>query len=218
MLKTYIFDLDGVIVNTAEYHYLAWKHLAERLGITFTESDNERLKGVSRVRSFEIILEVGDKKVDQGDFERYLDEKNSDYLRYIEKMDKSEILPGAMDALQYLKSKERNLAVGSSSKNAKTILETIELSDWFDAIVDGNDISKSKPDPEVFLLAAERTNSKPEECVVFEDAEAGIEAANAAGMCSIGIGSDEVLTEADYVFSRLHEISNEFLRDLCCSI
>jgi beta-phosphoglucomutase len=218
MLKTYIFDLDGVIVNTAIYHYLAWKNLAERLGITFTKSDNERLKGVSRVRSFEIILEVGNKEVSQVDFERYLEEKNRDYLTYINKMDQSEILPGVMDTLQFLKDKERKLAVGSSSKNAKTIVEKIALSIWFDAIVDGNDITRSKPDPEVFLLAAESTNSKPEECVVFEDAEAGIEAANAAGMCSIGIGSENVLTEADYVFAGLHEISNEFLSDLCCSI
>jgi beta-phosphoglucomutase len=214
MLKTYIFDLDGVIVSTAKYHYLAWKDLAERLGITFTESDNERLKGVSRVRSFEIILELGDKKVSDAAFEQYLGEKNKDYLAYIEKMDQSEILPGVMDTLQYLKSKERNLAVGSSSKNAKTILKEIELSDWFDAIVDGNDITESKPDPEVFLLAAERTNSKPEECAVFEDAKAGIEAANAARMCSIGIGSEKILNEADYVFAGLHKVSNEFLSDL----
>jgi beta-phosphoglucomutase len=214
MLKTYIFDLDGVIVNTAKYHYLAWKDLAERLDISFTEPDNERLKGVSRVRSLEIILELGNKKVNQEDFNRYLDEKNSDYLTYIEKMNRSEILPGVMDRLQYLKSKERKLAVGSSSKNAKTILEKIELSDWFDAIIDGNDITESKPDPQVFLLAAERTNSDPEDCVVFEDAEAGIKAANAAGMYSIGIGSKKVLTEADYVFPGLHKISNEFLSDL----
>jgi beta-phosphoglucomutase len=214
MLKTYIFDLDGVIVNTAKYHYLAWKDLAERLGIAFTESDNERLKGVSRVRSLEIILELGNKKVDRADFERYLDEKNEDYLAYIKKMDQSETLPCVVDTLQYLKSKERNLALGSSSKNAKTILDKIELSDWFDAIIDGNDITESKPDPQVFLLAAERTNSKPEECVVFEDAEAGIQAANAAGMCSIGIGSKNVLSEADYVFQGLYEVSNEFLSDL----
>jgi beta-phosphoglucomutase len=214
MLKTYIFDLDGVIVNTAKYHYLAWKDLAERLGISFTKSDNERLKGVSRVRSLEIILELGHKKVTHTDFERYLDEKNGDYLTYVEKMDQSEILPGVIDTLQYLKNKGRKLALGSASKNAKTILRRIALSDWFDAIIDGNDVTKGKPDPQVFLLAAERTHSKPEECVVFEDAAAGIKAANAAGMCSIGIGDKNVLNKADYVFWGLHEVSNKFLRDL----
>jgi beta-phosphoglucomutase len=214
MIKTYIFDLDGVIVNTAKYHYLAWKDLAKRLGIDFTKSDNERLKGVSRIRSFEIILELGNKKVNQADFERYLDKKNEDYLSYIEKMDQSEILPGVVDMLQYLKRNERKLVLGSSSKNAKTILKKIELIDCFDAIIDGNDITKSKPDPQVFLVGAERTNSKPEECVVFEDAAAGIEAANVAGMCSIGIGNKDVLNEADYVFPGIQEISNEFLSGL----
>lgn|SRR5690606_14192792 len=205
-IKTYIFDLDGVIVDTAKYHFLAWKKLADKLGINFTKAHNELLKGVSRIRSLEIILELGNKPISDADFDRYLIQKNNDYLTYIAQMDKSEILPGVLDALKFIKEKGGKIVLGSASKNAKPILEKVGLIEYFDAIVDGNDVSKAKPDPEVFLLGAERTNSKPSECVVFEDAVAGIQAANIAGMLSVGIGEKEILNEAQLVFKNFTEL------------
>ena len=213
-IRTYIFDLDGVIVDTAKYHYLAWKKTADELRIDFTKENNELLKGVSRIRSLEIILELGNKKISDAEFDRILNEKNENYLSYIDKMDASEILPGVLDVLKWIKEKGGKIVLGSASKNAKPILEKVGLMEYFDAIVDGNDVSKAKPDPEVFLLGAERTNSKPEESVVFEDAVAGIQAANNAGMLSIGIGEKEILKEADYVFQNFTEIENEFLEKL----
>ena len=208
-IKTYIFDLDGVIVDTAKYHYLAWKKSADELGIDFTKENNELLKGVSRIRSLEIILELGKKQISDAEFDRILNEKNKNYLGYIDKMDESEILPGVLEALKWIKEKNGQIVLGSASKNAKPILEKVGLMDYFDAIVDGNDVSKAKPDPEVFLLGAERTNSNPEECVVFEDAVAGIQAANNAGMLSIGIGDKEVLKEADLVAKNFTELNLE---------
>lgn len=213
-IKTYIFDLDGVIVDTAKYHYLAWKSLADELEIRFTKEDNELLKGVSRIRSLEIILELGKKTISDVEFDRLLNQKNRDYLAYIDKMNADEILPGVLDALNFIKEKGGNIVLGSASKNAQPILEKVRLLDYFDAIVDGNDVSKAKPDPEVFLIGAGKTNAKPEECVVFEDAVAGIQAANIAGMLSIGIGEKEILKEADFIFSDFNQISNEFLERL----
>lgn len=214
MITTYIFDLDGVIVDTAKYHFLAWKKLAGELGIDFTEEDNELLKGVSRVRSLEIILELGKKEISKEDFDRYLIEKNEDYLTYIDKMDESEILPGVLDTLKLLKKSGKKIALGSASKNAPKILEKVNLLDYFEVIVDGNSVTKAKPDPEVFLLGASKTDSEPKDCVVFEDAIAGIQAANNAGMISVGIGDKDVLTEADYVFSGFLEMDGEFLLNL----
>lgn len=211
---TFIFDLDGVIVDTAKYHYLAWKKLADELEIDFTHEHNELLKGVSRIRSLEIILELGKKEISTSDFERFLIQKNEDYLKYIDKMDASEILPDVLEKLKFIKSIHGKIVLGSASKNAKPILEKVGLINYFDAIVDGNDVSKAKPDPEVFLIGAQKVNSNPLECVVFEDAVAGIQAANVAGMLSIGIGSKETLNEADYVFTDFTQISNEFLQNL----
>lgn len=213
-IRTYIFDLDGVIVDTAKYHYLAWKKSADELGIDFTKENNELLKGVSRIRSLEIILELGNKQISDADFDRFLIQKNKDYLSYIEKMDKSKILPGVLNALNWIKEKGGKIVLGSASKNAKPILEKVGLMEYFDAIVDGNDVSKAKPDPEVFLIGAEKVNSNPKECVVFEDAVAGIQAANVAGMLSIGIGNKDILHEADYVFQNFTEIKNKFLEEL----
>ncbi len=211
MITTYIFDLDGVIVNTAQYHYLAWKRLANQLGIDFTEKDNELLKGVSRVRSLEIILNLGNKTLTEDEFKHYLIEKNEDYLTYIQKLNTSHILPGVERALTYLKSTNKKIALGSASKNAQTILKNVGLIHYFDALIDGHEVTHAKPDPEVFLLGAKRTQSAPEECVVFEDAVAGIQAANAAGMISIGIGQKDILNEANYIFSGFEEISTDFL-------
>lgn len=214
MITTYIFDLDGVIVDTAKYHYLAWKKLADELEIDFTLEHNELLKGVSRTRSLEIILELGKKEISTSDFERFLIQKNEDYLTYIDKMDSSEILPDVLEKLKFVKEINGKIVLGSASKNAKPILEKVGLLEYFDAIVDGNDVSKAKPDPEVFLIGTQKVNSNPLECVVFEDAVAGIQAANIAGMLSIGIGDKATLNEADYVFKDFTEIGNEFLQNL----
>ncbi|SDD57233.1 beta-phosphoglucomutase [Pricia antarctica] len=215
MSKTaFIFDLDGVIVDTAKYHYLAWKKLANELGFEFTKEQNELFKGVSRKRCLAILLDIGGIEATQEDFDRWMREKNEDYLSYIEDMDTSEILPDVLKVLNYLKDKKAFLALGSASKNAKPILEKVKLLPYFDAIVDGTDVAKAKPDPEVFLIAAHKVDTKPENCVVFEDAVAGIQAANKAGMTSIGIGDAKTLSEADFVFKDFTEISTEFLERL----
>ena len=215
MTKTgFIFDLDGVIVDTAKYHYLAWRNLAEELGFEFTEEQNELFKGVSRKRCLEILLEIGNIKASQEDFDRWMVEKNEDYLRYIEKMNASEILSEVPRVLEFLKERNIPIALGSASKNARPILEKVELLHYFDAIVDGNNVTKAKPDPEVFLIAADKLGVSPENCVVFEDAVAGIEAANAAEMVSIGIGDDKVLSEAKHNFKNFTEMDNEFLKGL----
>lgn len=215
MSKTaFIFDLDGVIVDTAKYHYLAWKKLANELGFEFTKAQNELFKGVSRKRCLEILLDIGGLEAKQEDFDKWMREKNEDYLSYIEAMDASEILPDVLKVLDYLKHKKMPLALGSASKNAKPILEKVKLLPYFDAIVDGTDVAKAKPDPEVFLIAAQKMDAKPENCIVFEDAVAGIQAANNAGMTSIGIGDAKTLSEGDYVFKDFTEISTEFLERL----
>ncbi|GAB5400189.1 MAG: beta-phosphoglucomutase [Aureisphaera sp.] len=212
--KGFIFDLDGVIVDTAKYHYLAWKKLAESIGISFTEHDNEQLKGVSRVRSLEKILAWGEKELHEDKFMELLAVKNNDYLAYIERMDENELLPDVNRVLQFLLESEQPIALGSASKNARKILREVQLYNKFDTIVDGNDVTLAKPDPEVFLKAAAGLSVNSENAIVFEDSIAGIQAANMAGMTSIGIGSPEVLQEADYVFSDFTEISNEFLHKL----
>lgn len=212
--KAFIFDLDGVIVDTAKFHFLAWKKLADDLGIPFTEHDNEQLKGVSRVRSLEIILNMGGVNMAEEEKLVHLKEKNEDYLSYISEMTQADVLPDVPKVLNFLKSRHVPVALGSASKNAKQILEKVGLLDIFDAIVDGNEVSKAKPDPEVFLIAAQKVGTKPENCVVFEDAIAGIQAANQANMLSIGIGETAVLNEAKFVFHNFTEISIDFLEKL----
>ena len=198
--KGFIFDLDGVIVDTAKYHFLAWQKIATQLGIEFTPEHNEELKGVSRVRSLDIILALGDITATQKEKDQWLHQKNEDYLAYIENMDESEILPGVLNVLEHIREKNQLIALGSASKNARPILEKINLLHWFDAIVDGNDVSNAKPDPEVFLRAARLLNVTNENAVVFEDSVAGIQAANIANMTSVGIGDSSILHEAKYNF------------------
>jgi beta-phosphoglucomutase len=215
MKKTgFIFDLDGVIVDTAGYHYLAWKKLADQIGIEFDEEVNERFKGVSRRRCLEILLELGNLEVSPKQFEAWLVEKNEDYLSYINKMDTSEILPDVTRVLNFLKEQGIPMALGSASKNARPILEKVQLLSYFDTVVDGNEVSKAKPDPEVFLIAARNLGVEAERCVVFEDAVAGIEAAQRAGMTSVGIGDSEILGAADFTFNDFTEIDLEFIKDL----
>lgn len=213
-MKGFIFDLDGVIVDTAKYHFLAWKHLADQLGIPFTEEDNERFKGVSRKRCLELLLEMGGIEVSSQQFDAWLQEKNEDYLRYISQMDASEILPDVLRVLDFLRERNVPMALGSASKNAKAILDKVGLTPYFKTVVDGTEVAKAKPDPEVFLIAATRLGVPPSACVVFEDALAGIEAANTAGMFSVGIGDPSVLSQADQVFPDFTRIGPDFLEGL----
>jgi len=212
--KAFIFDLDGVIVDTAKYHYLAWRELANQLGFDFTEEQNEQLKGVSRVRSLEILLGIGKIELEEEVKIKLLHEKNEQYLTYIAKMDHTEILPGIHDLLNYLKKNGIPFSLGSASKNARLILKTLNLMELFDAVVDGNDVSTAKPDPEVFLIAAQKLGFLPQDCIVVEDAKAGVQAANSAGMLSIGIGDEKVLSEADFTLKSTSELTIDFAQKL----
>ncbi len=206
-----IFDLDGVIVDTAKHHFVAWQQLAQSQGWTFTAHDNEQLKGVSRVRSLELILQWNKAQITPEVFNRLLTEKNERYLSLIADMDASERLPDVQRVLQAFKDRGCGIALGSASKNARPILDKIELTPYFDVIVDGTNVSKAKPDPEVFLQAADQLEIDPNNCVVFEDAIAGIQAAKSAGMRAYGIGDPEQLTEADRVFKDFTELDNTFI-------
>jgi beta-phosphoglucomutase len=212
--KAFIFDLDGVIVDTAKYHYLAWKKIASELGIDFTHEHNELLKGVSRVRSLDIILGLGNVEASQEQKNQWLIQKNEEYLTYLVDMDQSEILPGVMSVLEFLKANQQPIALGSASKNARPILEKTGILSYFDVIVDGNDVSNAKPDPEVFLQAAQKLGMTNENSIVFEDSVAGIQAANIAAMTSIGIGEATILNEAKYNFKDFTFIDEAFLNSL----
>ncbi len=200
-MKGYIFDLDGVIVDTAKFHYIAWKKIGEEFGFSLTHELNEQLKGVSRVDSLQKILNWAGVTVSQEKFDELATRKNEDYLSYVAQMDENDILPGVKLFLEEARRNGKKIALGSASKNARLILEKTGIISLFDEIVDGNDVTKAKPDPEVFLIAAQKLGVKNEECVVFEDSEAGIQAAKTAGMKAIGIGSHDVLTQADEVFA-----------------
>ncbi|GGZ80158.1 beta-phosphoglucomutase [Algibacter mikhailovii] len=205
-----IFDLDGVIVDTAKYHFLAWKSLADNLDFEFTEAHNELLKGVSRVRSLEILLDIGNLELSEEKKQEYLISKNEHYLKYITQMGSEEILPGVLSLLDNLDGLNIEYVLGSASKNAPLILKQVGLFDRFKGIVDGNSVSSAKPDPEVFLIGAQKLCLPPENCIVFEDAIAGVEAANRANMTSIGIGDAETLNEADYNYNNLTELPQNF--------
>ena len=198
-MKALIFDLDGVLVDSAKYHYLAWKALADKLGFEFTEKDNERLKGVSRMKSLEILLEIGGVIMSDDMKEKAATEKNELYRSYIAKMTPDEILPGVEDFLKEVKAAGIKTAIGSASKNTPLILERTGLAKYFDAVADGTMVSKAKPDPAVFLKGAELLGVELSECIVFEDAEAGVEAAHNAGMKAVGIGSPATLGKAEMV-------------------
>lgn len=213
-IKACLFDLDGVIVDTAKYHYIAWRELASELGFEFTIEDNERLKGVSRMTSLNILLEIGGITLSDDEKLRLAEKKNENYRTFILKMQPNEILEGAKEFLQELKAKGIKIALGSASKNAMTILERLELTELFEAIIDGTKVTEAKPNPEVFLKGAEALNVAPSECVVFEDAEAGVEAALAGNMKCVGIGSAEVLSKANLVIDGLHQMTYEKLMEL----
>lgn len=210
-IQACIFDLDGVIVDTAHYHFLAWQQLANELGFNFDEKQNEQLKGVGRMESLDIILGWGNLTKTPEEKQSLATKKNNWYQEYIQRMKKEEILPGVLDFLDDLQEREIKMAVASSSKNAPTVLDVLEISDYFDAIVDGSQITRSKPDPQVFQLAAEKLGVQPEHSIVFEDAQAGIEAALDGGFFAVGIGTPEHLGEADFVMEGFENVDFEQL-------
>lgn len=210
-IETLIFDLDGVIVDTAVFHFEAWKKLAEKLSIPFTLEDNERLKGVSRIKSFEILLSLGDVNLTEDQKALYREEKNDLFVSLISQMTPEDTLPGVRSFISANKAAGRKIVLGSASKNAVMVLKNIELMDVFDAIMDGNNVSAAKPNPEVFLKGAQAVNSHPSNCLVFEDAIAGVQAAKNGGMFCIGIGEETVLNGADWVVPAIGSIDlNKF--------
>ncbi len=205
-MKGYIFDLDGVLVDTAKYHYLAWKTIAQELDFELTPAHNEQLKGIGREVSLHKILKWAGKTLPENDFHALALRKNQLYLQYIAHIDSSELLEGVASFLQQLKNKGKKIALGSASKNARLVLERTGILPLFDMIVDGNMVTQPKPNPEVFLKAAQGLGLPPAECCVFEDAPAGVQAAKAAGMTVIGVGEKQVLCAADEVIPNFNSI------------
>ena len=210
-MRACIFDLDGVLVDTAKYHFIAWRNLAAKLGVEFSEHDNEQLKGLSRDASLDYILNKGKIIASTQDREAWKEEKNSEYLSLVMQMNEDETLPNVKELLNELKTNGVKLALGSASKNAELILERVNIKHYFDVIIDGNKTSRSKPDPEVFLLGAQALQCEPNDCTVFEDALNGIKAAKSGGFFAIGIGDAEVLVEADIVLDSLVSVNFEML-------
>lgn len=201
-----IFDLDGVLIHTDDLHYRAWSAIADRLGIPFTREDNDRLRGVSREDSLDIILGLGATEVSKTEKELLADEKNAMYRTLLRGLSPADVDPGVRDTLAALKERGLRLAVGSSSKNAKMILERTGLRTWFDAVSDGENVTRSKPDPEVFLRAAEFLALTPGECAVVEDARAGVDAARDGGFTSFGIGDAADHPDVTWRIDRLEEV------------
>lgn len=206
-MKAFIFDLDGVIVFTDKFHYQAWKKMADKMEIYFDEVINNRLRGVSRAESLEIILERYDgEPLSEEKKAELMEEKNNTYRELLDTMTPADVTDEVRGTLKKLHEEGYKLAIGSSSRNAKFILEKVGLLDAFDAISDGNNITHSKPDPEVFIKAGEFLGERPEECVVVEDAYAGIDAAKAAGMTAVGIGDAAGYDKADYRIKSFGEL------------
>jgi beta-phosphoglucomutase len=205
-MKAGLFDLDGVIVDTAKFHYLAWRELANGLGFDISEEQNEQLKGISRMESLDRILTMGGATLPDDEKVRLATIKNGRYVDMIKQMPASEILPGAKEYLVQLRARGVKVALGSASKNAELILSNLGILELFDAVIDGNKVSRSKPDPEVFLLGAQELGIAPSDCVVYEDAAAGVEAAKAGGMRAVGIGRPENLPLADLVVPGLYSL------------
>jgi beta-phosphoglucomutase len=202
-----LFDLDGVLVDTAVYHYQAWKALANSLGFDFTEAQNEHLKGVNRMKSLEMILNWGNVTKSEAEMAELAAAKNEQYVGMISKMTADEVLSGTLPLLEQLKAAGIKIALGSASKNSGMILERTNLAHFFDAIIDGNHVNASKPDPEVFLKGAAALELEPANCIVFEDAQAGVQAAINGGMKVVGIGQQENLKGANMVIKDLSEIN-----------
>jgi beta-phosphoglucomutase len=214
VIKACIFDLDGVIVDTAHYHFLAWKRLANELGYNLTEAENEKLKGVSRMQSMDIVLDLAGISLNGSHKEMLADKKNQWFVDYVAQMHPDEIFPGVRKLIRELKSHGKKIGLASSSKNAQTVIRILQIENEFDTFVDGNMITHTKPHPEIFLLAAKKLGVKPADCIVFEDAEAGVEAARAAGMKCVGIGSPALLGKANKVFAKTSEFTLATLREM----
>ena len=209
--KACLFDLDGVIVDTAVYHFQAWRRLANELGFDFTEHQNEQLKGISRMESLDLILKWGNVTLSEEEKIEWATRKNAWYLELVQQMTPHEVLKGVPEFLKSLRANSIKIALGSASKNSRLILEKIKMIEFFDVIIDGNNLTKGKPDPQVFLLGAEAIGCKPADCVVFEDALAGVQAGKAGGMKVIGVGDAEILHEADFVIKGFEEMTIERL-------
>lgn len=211
MLKACIFDLDGVLTDTAEYHFQAWKEIAKELGYTLTIQDNEKLKGVSRSESLDRIISWAKPQYTPDFISKniLLQKKNEHYLRLVDALNPGDLFPGVTDFFREVKNAGLKIGLGSSSKNAVFILKKLQILDWFDAISDGNNYAFGKPNPDVFLMAAGMMSEEPQNCLVFEDAQAGVDAAVAAGMKCIGIGNPENLKGAIKHIPGLHEANLE---------
>lgn len=200
-IEACLFDLDGVIVDTAKYHFLAWRRLCNEMGFDLSHDDNEMLKGISRRGSLDILLAKGGVQATEQEIQEMMVRKNDWYLEYVDAMHPEEILPGVVEFLDKVKASGRKMALGSASKNSMRILEKINVLSYFEAVIDGHKVSKGKPDPETFVLGAEALGVVPAKCVVFEDAVAGVEAAIAGGMYAIGVGEPAVLHRAHKVIA-----------------
>ncbi|MEM1339464.1 MAG: beta-phosphoglucomutase [Bacteroidota bacterium] len=205
MIKGFIFDLDGVITDTAEQHFQAWKRLADEMGWDFDREVNEKLRGVSRMDSINIIKEHNKAEVNADKLLELATKKNAYYIDSLNEITPEDYLPGSKELLTHLRQEGFRVALGSASKNAAKVLQRLGATAYFDTIGDGNSVSKSKPAPDIFLYAAKKLGLKPEECLVYEDAEAGIDAAKAGGFHAVGIGPEERVGHADIRFDSMAE-------------
>jgi beta-phosphoglucomutase len=203
-ISAFLFDLDGVLTDTSEFHYQGWKRLADEEGLLFTRQDNEALRGVSRRESLNLLLK--DTQIDEETAHAWMDRKNRYYLEMVEKMTSADLLPGALDLLRELRAARIKTVVASASKNAGLVIERLNLAREIDAVMDARLVAQSKPSPDIFLKAAELAGVTPRQCVVVEDAAAGIEAGKAAGMLTLGIGPQERLEKADVILPNLENI------------
>jgi len=205
MIKGFIFDLDGVITDTAELHYDAWKKLADEMGWEFDRDVNEKLRGISRMDSIKVIMDHNGVSLDEKTIVELATKKNDIYVNSLDGMTQEDYLPGARELLTHLRSEGFSVALGSASKNANKVLQQLKATHYFDVIGDGNSVSKSKPAPDIFLFASEKLGLRPENCIVFEDAEKGIDAAKAGNFHSVGIGPEERVGHADIRFDTMKE-------------
>ncbi|WP_420601061.1 beta-phosphoglucomutase [Flagellimonas sp.] len=203
MIKGFIFDLDGVITDTAALHYVAWKKLADEMGWAFDHDVNDKLRGISRTDSIKVILDHNSTSLDEHKLEELAAKKNDIYVASLETMTSEDYLPGAKELLTHLRTEGFAVALGSASKNAEKVLNQLNATPYFDVIGDGHSVSNSKPAPDIFLYGAEKLNLQPEECIVFEDAESGIDAAKAGGFYSVGIGPKDRVGHADLRFDTM---------------
>jgi len=214
-IECILFDLDGVLTDTSKLHYQAWKKLADEIGIYFDESINQRLKGVSRKESLEIILESSEYSYSEQEKEKLAEIKNTYYKEMIESLGPQDLYAGVEELLQNIKTRQLKTVLASASKNASFIIKRLEIENYFDYIVDANYIKNGKPDPEIFIKGAEKVQANPENCVVIEDSIAGLIAAKRAGMIAVGIGNSELQNYADFIFESTGKVDIDFL---CMSV